>query len=83
MPAARSAVNADAGARKWNVLGCGVPRPVTEVSRFTAAKSAARRAAAPVSGMGWPVPETTAGMNRAVSGACGCRVSSSTPVLVL
>ncbi len=43
----------------------------------------ARRPAAPRSGTGWPVPETTAGMNRAVSTACGRTVSSKTPVAVL
>src|SRR5690242_3053677 len=41
MPAARTAVNALPVVRKWNSLGCGTPRVVTAVSRFTAVKSAA------------------------------------------
>jgi hypothetical protein len=45
--------------------------------------AAAAWAAAPVSTIGWPVGETTAGMICSVSGAFGCRVSSSTQVAVL
>ena len=51
--------------------------------RRRAYRAAARRAAAPRSATGRPVPDTTAGMKRAVSGACGCKVSFSTPVAVL
>src|SRR5712691_5138715 len=40
MPAARTAVNALPVVRKWNCLGCGVPREVTAVSRFTIVRSA-------------------------------------------
>jgi len=40
MPAARIARKAFPVVRKWNCLGCGVPRDVTAVSRFTAVKSA-------------------------------------------
>jgi len=45
--------------------------------------AAAWRAAAPWSAMGWPVAETMAGTNRALSGACGCSVSFRTPVVML
>src|ERR1039457_1072019 len=41
MPAARIAVNAFPVVRKWNCLGCGLPREVTAVSRFTMVRSAA------------------------------------------
>src|SRR5688572_8267422 len=41
MPAARTAAYAEAGARKWNSFGSGVPRVVTAVSRLTTARSAA------------------------------------------
>ena len=40
MPAARIAVNALPVVRKWNCLGCGLPREVTAVSRFTMVRSA-------------------------------------------
>jgi len=39
-PPSRSAVKAVGVVRKWYVFGCGVPRLVTAVSRFTAVKSA-------------------------------------------
>jgi hypothetical protein len=41
MPAARSASNAVGFVRKWNCLGCGAPRSVTAVSRFSVVTSAA------------------------------------------
>ena len=51
--------------------------------RRLAYRAAACRAAAPWSAMGWPVAETMAGTNRALSGACGCSVSFRTPVVML
>src|SRR5262249_50087769 len=60
--------------------GCGVsPAHARRLAKCAGARGGAARG----STVGWPVLETTAGTKRAVSGPCGCSVSSSTPVAVL